>query len=80
MRRTSFDCMASKSRLLDLSALSLPIEPATSVFCNLLVSALLSHLRSCTTPHSCFTVEDHFLVDIRFRKTEAIFKFFSRQQ
>jgi len=74
------DPMFLRSRLLNLSTLSLPIEPASSVFCNLLVSTLLSDLRSCTAPHSCFAIEHDFLIDIRFRESESVFELFYRQQ
>jgi hypothetical protein len=71
---------SSQSRLLDLPTLPLPIEPAPSVFCNLLVSTLFSDLRSCATPYSSFTVEHDFLIDIRLLKPKTIFELFCGQQ
>ncbi|KAB8337166.1 hypothetical protein FH972_021470 [Carpinus fangiana] len=73
LRRKCDDCLKA-------STLFLPVQPAPSIFSNLLIASLLSEFCRRFASHACLAVKYDFLVAARFWKAKAIFELFRPQE
>ena len=79
---TAESCMFSVrcSRRLGLTSVLLPVQPAASVLCHVLIAHLLRQLCGSTTPDTTLAVEDDLLVSAGLLEAESIFELVCREE